>query len=385
MLDCQRSLFDLPDDISYLNAAYMGPLLKKSKSIGLQEIQKRSQPYLYSKDDFFKPVESLKKSFSKLINGTAFQRIAIIPSASYGLANAAKNVPCSKGQTILIIGEQFPSNYYSWKQLADEKELEIKIVSAIETSSKRSSDWNEQILNHIDHNTAVVAMPIVHWADGTLFDLPSIRKKTNQVNAALIIDGTQSIGALPFDIQKTPVDALICGSYKWLFGPYGLGLAYYGPMFDDGTPIEENWINRKDSENFANLVNYQAMYKPMAGRYSVGEQSNMIYVPMLQASIEQILEWQVSEIQAYCKNLVQPYLSKFKTLGCTIDTTGNMAYHLFGIRMPAHVNIIKLKEVLEKEKVFISIRGNAIRVSVNVYNTSKDIEHLYHCLKTILA
>ncbi len=384
MLNCQKHLFNLPDDISYLNCAYMGPLLNDCEVIGQQELRKRTRPFQYTVEDFFAPVDRLKASFSKLINCHTPGRIALIPAASYGLANAAKNIPCSKGQTILMVEEQFPSNYYSWKKLADEKGLDIEIINAPQSPINRTAQWNQNILDRINGNTAVIAMPIVHWADGTLFDLKAIREKSSSVGAALIIDGTQSIGALPFNIEEIQVDALICSSYKWLFGPYGLGLAYYGALFDDGQAIEENWINRKDSNQFANLVNYQSEYTPMAGRYSMGEQSNMIYVPMLNASIAQILQWQVSNIQNYCKRLVTPYLSKFEDIGCTIASSSSMAYHLFGIRLPDQIDILKLKKQFDQEKIYISIRGNAIRVSPNVYNEGKDIEQLLDALEKVL-
>ena len=64
-------------------------------------------------------------------------------------------------------------------------------------------------------------MGMVHWADGTIFDLEKIRKKTKEVGALLIVDGTQSVGAMPFDVNKIKPDALVCAAYKWLMGPYG--------------------------------------------------------------------------------------------------------------------------------------------------------------------
>jgi len=73
----------------------------------------------------------------------------------------------------------------------------------------------------------------------------------------LIIDGIQSIGTLPFSVKEIQPDALICAGYKWLLGPYSIGLAYYSDTFANGFPIEENWINRKNSEDFGGLVNYE--------------------------------------------------------------------------------------------------------------------------------
>lgn len=384
MLSCQKHLFDLPDDVHYLNCAYMGPLLKTSAAIGQLEITKRARPFLYQRSDFFAPVQSLKENYSKLINNPTPDRVALIPSASYGIANAAKNISCTAGQKILIVGEQFPSNYYSWERLAKESGAQIKIITAPISTINRTQLWNQHILDHIDQHTAVVAMPIVHWADGTLFDLKAIREKSNRFDAALVIDGTQSIGALPFDVNDIQPDALICGSYKWMFGPYGLGLAYYGPKFDQGAPIEENWINRKDSEQFENLVNYQAEYKPQAARYMMGEHSNFIYVSMLDAAIRQLIAWQPIQIQAYCKALVSPYLQKMQSMGFEMASEKDMAFHLFGIRMPEQVDIFQLKSLLEKEKIFISIRGNAIRVASNVYNENKNLERLLYCLEEVV-
>ena len=92
------------------------------------------------------------------------------------------------------------------------------------------------------------------------------------------------VGALPFSVKEIKSDAVICAGYKWLLGPYSLGLAFYNEKFDDGSPIEEDWVNRFESENFQNLVNYQDWYKPKAGKYNVSESSNFIPVPNVVAT-----------------------------------------------------------------------------------------------------
>ena len=104
----------------------------------------------------------------------------------------------------------------------------------------------------------------VHWTDGTRFDLEAIGRRAREVGAALVIDGTQSVGALPFDVAAIQPDALVCATYKWLMGPYSMGFAYLGPRFDDGEPLEETWIGRAGSENFKELVNYRDDYQPGA-------------------------------------------------------------------------------------------------------------------------
>jgi len=239
----QKHLFELSEEITYLNGAYMSPQLTSVTEIGLQSVQRKARPNEVLPEDFFNQKEILKQRFASLIHAPDYKNTAIIPSVSYGIANAANNVPIKKGDEILLVDEQFPSNVYIWQEVAKKKDATIKIIKPPEGSENRGKLWNENILKAITKKTAVVAMAQVHWADGTLFDLKTIRQKTKSVHAMLIIDGTQSIGAFPFSIQKIEPDALICGGYKWLLGPYSLGMAYYSDTFNDGTPIEHNWMN----------------------------------------------------------------------------------------------------------------------------------------------
>lgn len=381
MLPCQKHLFDLPDDIHYLNGAYMSPQLRSVEAIGKERLSIKNRPYLLGIDDFFQSIQDVKAAFAQLVNITDPNRVAIIPSVSYGIANAARNIPLKKGQKIILVEEQFPSNYYTWEKLARQNEALLEVIQAPIDNTHRTQGWNEAILAQIDTQTAVVAIGNVHWADGTLFDLLCIRQRTRDVGALLIVDGTQSVGALPFDVGQIQPDALICAGYKWLLGPYSFGLAYYGATFDGGDPIEENWINRLHSENFQNLVRYQSEYRPMAGRFSVGEQSNFILAPMQLTAIQQLLHWGVAPIQDYCRSLLSEPLQELQNRGCTCAPEAQRAHHLVGIRLPSHFDLEKLKAEAQKKQVFISYRGNAIRLSPNVYNTAEDMAAFLDCFE----
>lgn len=304
----------------------------------------------------------------------------VIPSASYGLGNVAHNLSLYKGDEIVVAGEQFPSNVYPWQTVAKKKQAKIVTVSAPDSSQNRGEIWNERILDTINPNTKMVAIGQIHWADGTLFNLKEIRKRTREAGALLVLDGTQSVGALPFDVQEIEPDALICAGYKWLMGPYSIGLAYYGPAFDDGTPMEENWINRYDSEDFANLVNYSDRYQPGALRYEVGQHSNFILVPMMLKAIEQLNEWGPENIQKYCKDLTLEPIKTLKESGFIIEDEDFRSSHLFGIRLGDHHNMEQIKAAMDTQNILVSFRGDSIRVSPNVYNTRKDITNLTNAL-----
>ncbi len=382
MLKSQRHQFRLPPEVSYLNCAYMSPLMESVAAAGKIGIDSKFRPDLLRPADFFTDIKTIKALFAQLIESQAPLRTAIIPSVSYGIGIAANNTPLQAGQKILLLEEQFPSNYYCWERVAQEKGAQIQIIASPEGDKHRAARWNQLILDAIDEDTAVISLPHVHWADGTRFDLKAIRAKTRSVGALLIIDGTQSVGALPFSIQEFEVDALVCGAYKWLLGPYSLGLAYFGPAFDNGKPLEENWINRTNSEDFRRLIPYDSEYLPAAGRYSVGEQSNFILLPMAIAALKQLLDWKVAEIQDYAARLQAPFLGRLGELGARFEVPEGRGAHLFGIRLnAAQLSVEKLEKAREKHRVMLSQRGDALRISVNVFNDEQDLQRLVRCFE----
>jgi selenocysteine lyase/cysteine desulfurase len=379
-MKCQRAKFMLPRKVAYLNCAYMGPMMKKVEKAGIRGIQMKRKPYQVTPDDFFHDTETLRSLYAEVINAPDPNRIVVVPSASYGLANVANNLNLKKGEKIIVLGEQFPSNVYPWMAACEAAGATLQIVEPPSGNGSRGARWNEDIIAAIDSSTKLIALGHVHWADGTRFDLKAIREKTHEVGALMVIDGTQSVGALPFDVQELEPDALVCAGYKWLMGPYSIGLAYYGPAFDNGSPIEDNWINRYESENFANLVNYQENYQPGALRYEVGEHSNFILVPMLLEAVKQIRRWGVENIQTYCKELSAPFLDQISALGYQIEEENYRSAHLFGIRLGPEHNLEKLQKSLKANKVSVSVRGSAIRIAPNVYNDNLDFKRLLRAL-----
>ena len=380
----QKHLFSLPEEITYLNIASQSPSFRAIEKAGIDAVLKKSHPYKITTDDYFTPVTEVKKLFAQLIDVDNHHRIATIPSVSYGMATVANNITLKKGDEILLVDEQFPSNYYSWEKLARENNTTLKIIKRPDNVTKVGEQWNIDILNAINTNTALVAMGNIYWANGTLFDLKAIRKKTHHYNSLLIIDGSQSIGALPFSVKEINPDALICAGYKWLFGPYGCGYGYFGSYFDKGNPIEENWSNRLQSEDFSKLTSYESNYKPLANRYSVGEQGSFIYIQMQIAALKQIIDWTPKAIQQYCKEITQDAVLELESLGCIIEDSSYRSHHLFGILLPPTINIDVLKAKLKTNQIYLSFRGNYIRISCHLFNTKDDFAKLLTCIKAIL-
>lgn len=381
MLSCQRHLFSLPGDLHYLNCAYMSPLPIKVEEQGIEGIRKKRVPSDIGPGDFLSGIERIRSSFARLLGLSSPGRIAVIPSVSYGLAVAARNLPVLAKQNIVILARQFPSNVYIWRRLADASGAELRTVGPPEEALHRGREWNERLLEAVEGDTAIVALGQAHWTDGTLFDLAALAARCREVGAALVLDGTQSVGALQLDIGSIRPDALVCAGYKWLMGPYSIGVAYFGSRFDGGAPLEEAWLSRFGSDDFPRLIDYQDSYRPGAVRFEPGEVSNFALVPMLEAALNLVLGWGVAEIQGYCRALTDLMVAEAGALGFGAEESEWRAGHLVGLRMPAGLDAQAIQALLSARRIAVSLRGDVLRVSPHVYNDEADIGFLTEALR----
>ena len=373
----QRELFEMAEEVAYLNCAYMSPQLRPAREIGERAVSRKSRPWEITPDDFFEDSEKSRALFARLVGGET-DGVALIPSVSYGIAVAAENVDVREGQKILILEDQFPSNVYAWRELAARRGAKLVTVPR-----PADLDWAPAILEHLDENTAVVAVPNCHWTDGSLVDLTRVGERAREVGAALVVDGIQSLGAHPFDVREVRPDFLVASAYKWLLGPYGVGFMYVGEEWREGAPIEHNWINRRGSEDFSRLVGYQDTFQAGARRYDVGERSNFVLLPMANEALRQLLDWGVENVSETIGSLTDLIEEEAKERGIEAIPAERRARHMIGLRLGSRVPE-DLAARLAGEHVFVSVRGESVRVSPHLYNTESDVERLFEVLEQVI-
>src|SRR5450631_2743493 len=183
-----QTAFDIPEDIVYLNCASLSPQLRSVTEAGFKAVQRKASPWQIQASDWFSDSEELRTLVARVLN-TEADGIALIPSVSYGVSIAAANLPVKKGQQILVLDQEYPSNYYSWRELAAADGAELTEVK------KGTGSWTEAILSAIGTSTAIVSVPNCHWTNGALVDLEQVSDRTHAVGAALVIDASQSMGA----------------------------------------------------------------------------------------------------------------------------------------------------------------------------------------------
>jgi selenocysteine lyase/cysteine desulfurase len=373
-----KDLFELEEGITYINCANMSPMLHSVRKAGEAGLDRRSKPWNITAMDWFTDGETARGLAAKLFQANTGD-IAIIPSASYGLAVAAKNLKVAAGKEIIVLEHQFPSNYYVWENMAEKDGL--KMVTVYRSNDKTLT---ENILDKITGNTGLVTIPNCHWIDGTMIDLQQVSDAAKAVGAYLVLDLSQSFGVLPIDIKKIQPDFAVSVGYKWLLGPYSLGYMYVSEKWQaQGEPLEYSWLIKKGSEDFTTLTGYMPGYRDGARRFDMGEYSQFNILPMSIAALEQLNQWGVADIQSEIKKLTG-LVHSFKEEKGLIAGRDSNAGHISSVPL-ANFNTDVLKRRLAEEKIVVSFRGTSIRVSPHLCNTAADINKLLSCFNDSIS
>jgi selenocysteine lyase/cysteine desulfurase len=373
VLPSQRGLFSLPDEVVYLNTANMSLLLHSVREAGERALARRAAPWQISAGDWFSDVELLRGRFAELA-GVDLEGVALVPATSYGLAVAARNLAAAAGDRVLVLADEYPSNYYTWRRFCERTLAELVVVER-----ERGQSWTEAVLSRVDEQTRVVAVPNVHWTNGSKLDLVAVGHAARDAGAALVIDASQSLGAMPLDVSAIRPDFVVTVGYKWLLGPLGLGFLYVGEQHRDGEPLEENWINRAGSEDFTALVDYDDAYRPGARRFDVGQRTNFGLVPMAIAALQQLLEWTVGGVAASLRGVTDEIAARAGRLGFDVAPEDQRGPHMLGIDVPRG-RAQALASDLADRGIVASIRGSSLRVAPHLHTTPSDIDRLLDAL-----
>ncbi|MGA3318674.1 MAG: aminotransferase class V-fold PLP-dependent enzyme [Candidatus Korobacteraceae bacterium] len=374
-IETARDLFEIPEGITYLNCASMAPQLRSVTEAGLRAVRTKASPWNLSGPEWFSGSEELRALAARVM-GTDGDGVALVPAASYGIATAAANLPLARGQTIVMLHQQFPSNVYAWYELAKKNGGRVVAVQR-----EPSVDWTEALIAAIGENTAIVAVPQCHWTDGSRVDLGRVGQRAQDVGAGLVIDASQSLGASPLSLERVQPDFLTAVGYKWLLGPYGLGYLYVAPKWrESGVPLEQSWIARAGSDDFSRLVDHTDAYRPGARRFDMGESPQFVLAPMAIAALQQILAWGVERIQQTLSLLTEKVAQLAADIDYSVLPREQRSAHMIGIR---HARGIPagLSQLLHDANVFVSVRGDSIRIAPHLYNDAGDIERLFAVLR----
>jgi len=299
--------------------------------------------------------------------------VAIVPSTSYGLAVAAANTEAAPGDRVVLLAGDFPSNVQTWTAWAERAGAEVVTVA------RADDGWTEPLLDSLDERVRVVSVPSVHWVDGSTIELERVAERARAVGALLVVDATQSLGAMPLDLAAVRPGYLVTAGYKWLLGPLGTSYLYVAPEHRDGRPLEQNWANRAGAEDFEQAAPVEGererAYRPGARRFDAGQRSNFVLVPMAIAGLEQVLDWGVPEIAAALAPVTARIEEHARAIGLDPIPARLRAPHMLGIGLSDG-----MAQRWSGGDVHVEMLGSVMRVSPHLHVTDGDLETLFAAL-----
>jgi len=352
-----RAEFDIPRDICYLNACYMTPQPRRVVESAIRGATRRSQPWSITPADFFSEVELLRAAFARLVNCSP-ENIAIVPSAGYGVSCAAKNLTTNPGDTILALGDQFPSNYYAWRRQALVTGAEFHNVN-----KEVGQPWSESLLEAIERlgdDIAIGTLEGHHWASAEYIDLERVIPALRDVGARVVLDLTQTIGAYPIDIRRLAPDFVVAAAYKWQFCPYGIAFLYVDEKYFDG------------AEDFSRLAEFTDLYQSGARRFDVSAKSSFSNIAGALSALQLLEEWGITHISETLATTNERIARILESRGLETVAAATRAPHFQGARLPA-IDPRRLAAQLIENGVYASVRGDYLRIAPHLYTDDEDL------------
>ena len=225
-----------------------------------------------------------------------------------------------------MLDEEFPSNVLPWRRVALETGAAIATVP-----TPADGDWTTAVLAVIAQGARVAALSPCHWTNGARLDLVAIGAACRAAGATLVLDATQALGAMPFDVAAVQPDFLVAAGYKWLLCPYGVGLMYVAPAWRDARPLEETWLARVNAADFTALADYSDTYMPGARRFDAGEKCTAL-LPGAIAALEQLQAWGVSNVAQVLGQINDRIASRLEAIGFALPPPSQRCPHMVGAR-----------------------------------------------------
>jgi selenocysteine lyase/cysteine desulfurase len=380
MLPSQRDAFDMPRDISYLNAAAWTPLPRASQEAGKIGVARKGQPWKLAPDFASGIHDRARRAAAALINADPAD-VAIISSVSYGVATAAKSLAVPRGSRVLVLAEDHSSPVLEWMARAPEQGFSVETVPP-----PADGDWTAAVLAAIARPGAPVGLASiasVHWSDGGVIDLPAVAAALRAQGAALLIDATHGVGVMRLDVKALDPDFLIFPTYKWVLGPYGRAFIYIAKRHQDGIPLEQTGFGRRGVSAEHTPYMRDTHYVTGARRFDMGERDHFISMEMAAIGMEMVAQWGADAITERLRMLTARLAEAVGNSGALVPDARVRAPHILSLGFPQGMPD-RLLEGLEAQGAYAAPRLGRLRISPHVYNDEQDVDRFAAAFRKVM-
>jgi cysteine desulfurase/selenocysteine lyase len=366
-------------DKSWINASSIGAMPKVAYEAAQEVIKWNTKPYKLSETVFAEIPENLKTVLALLIGAPA-EEIILGNSASYGLHLWANGIPLTKGDEVLLVKGDFPASILPWIYLRKQG------ITVREIQPKQGFLQPSDLQENITDSTRILCATWVDSFTGYRLDAKAIGKICRENEVMFLLNVTQGLGALPFDVSTIPVDGITCTGYKWLCGPYATGFAWMKLEYINGLDYNQAyWIPMQGDREMDQIRDYQILTNIGAAKYDVFGTANLFnFVPWTE-SVKLLLHHRIPAIATHNDKLVRQFHNGLDSTKYEIQspTKENERTSIILVSHKQPERNRAIFELLQEEKIFISLRENLLRFSPHLYNTSEDINKALEILNQI--
>lgn len=370
-----RQLFPMAEKYAFFNHAGVSALNTRAAVAmhGFAE-QATKIPFTETGLAAFHKMNELRERFATLINARSVDEIVLMPNTASGINTAALGLPLRTGDNVLVIEGDYPANIYPWMNLAHRGVL-TKFVPT------RNGGVDLNLLeSRIDRHTRVIAMSTVQFATGFRNDIVSVGKLCRDRNIYFAVDGIQSLGAFPLDVQTANIDFLSCGSQKWLLGPMGIGFMYVRrELLDDLIPGP--YVGAASTMDWLNFLDYNFTPLPTAERFALGS-PNFVGMYGLNASVALLQEVGIDQVSERILHLTDVAINHLRERGYRFSATTDRK-HRSGILIVEVDDPEGTCARLTKANIITVVRGKGFRIAPHFYNTEEEIARVGEVLSQI--
>ena len=365
MLDRSKIIkaYPKPQNSTYLNTSSFG-LVSKSSIDQAHKFNEGLKKYGSKQAENFLEEElpQIRETVSAFIDAPVYE-IALIPNFSHGICAVIPAISMLK--RVLLFKDDYPSL------------IQPFLLNDFDVCWCNSTDgFNidlEELKQSIIHNKIeIMAISHVQYISGFLIDIVDLGTFCKKHGVLFILDGTQSVGAMPFSFNDSDVDIFITSSYKWVNGGYGTGI-----MCIKQETIEK-YVPKIGGFNSYKIVDGQWKYKPSISSYEPGH-LNMSGLTLLKDALDFKMEIGVKNIAFHNLNLLNRLVEKIDSTSCNLigpDNNTNRC-NIVGIEGDE-----KLANYLDEQNIIVKMHNKIIRIGIHFYNTEDDIDYLTESLRS---
>ena len=371
-IDWRNEWFPI-DDATYLNFAAHAAIPRVALNAVRLSAEAKMRPHIVDDQTFFSVAASLRQTLATLI-GASPDEVALTSGAGAGLAAIAYALKWSDGDEVICSRGEFPVQYATWKPMEAREGIKVRI--AVPQGQFVQSD---DLVASLTPSTRVVSVSHVRFDDGSMLDVSSLAAACKRNGTLLVLDVSQSCGAVPMNVRTLGADFIVCAGYKYLLSPWGTGFLWMRKEnLDSLRPGPYNWLSQ-GVESFARLNYVDPEPAPTLSRWDSAEAASIynFNLTVMEASAKFVLEAGPSLIRDHNQALIDYFFERLPE-GYRLASPRQASQRgVFGcIEARTRGDTEFLYQMLREERFVVALREGKIRVAPHLLNSTQDIDRL---------